>query len=584
MPDEAIMAKSGNTGDIGDFLVTQNILTVARLAEYRKIAQAEQRGIEEVLMERAALTPEALLKAKSAFYGLPAVDLTQQAVTEMVLRLVPLELAQYYQLVPFRRDNNDVWIALVHPENYKSMEAVDVLGRQHGWKPKYAITTSTSLLKVLRQYSSLTSEVGEALKMAEDDDQSALRQDENVQEFEEVLKAAPVAKMVASILRHAVEGGASDIHIEPGDADSRVRFRVDGILRTSLTLPKYIHSAVISRIKVLANLKIDETRQPQDGRIRLRVVDKVIDFRISTMPVIGNEKVVMRILDPTTGVRTFEGLGFTGQKLRILKEAIQKPHGMFLVTGPTGSGKTTTLYAVLNILNREEVNIITLEDPVEYFMGGVNQSQVNPEVGYTFANGLRSILRQDPDIIMVGEIRDSETAELAIHASLTGHILLSTLHTNDAPAAILRLTDMHIEPFLIASTVNVIIGQRLVRKLCESCRKPGTLPPEMLKKIQDSFAGMGAGAKEEVPAEPWTTYEAGSCSHCENSGYRGRVAITEILANTAELQKIIADGAKPHELKAEFVRQGSTSLMQDGYLKVLSGMTSLEEVLTAAQD
>jgi type IV pilus assembly protein PilB len=571
--------------DFGEYLVRQNLLKKSQLEELRKQVQVEQRSLEDLLTQRGLLTPDGLLKAKSEFFGFPAVNLSTQNMDKEVLKLVSLETAQYYQIVPFRRDGKEVWLAMVHPENFKAMEAVELLARQNGWKPRYAITTNEGLMQVLRQYSTLTTEVGEALKMAEGKGQEVFRDDaEEEIDFEQVLKSAPVAKMVSVILRHAVEGGASDVHIEPGEADTRVRFRVDGVLHTSLSLPKYIHAAVVSRIKVLANLKIDETRLPQDGRIRLKIMDKVIDFRISTLPVVGNEKVVMRILDPTTGVRTFEGLGFTGYKLRVLNEAITKPHGMFLVTGPTGSGKTTTLYAVLNILNHEEVNIITLEDPVEYFLSGVNQSQVNPEVGFTFASGLRSILRQDPDIIMVGEIRDAETGELAIHASLTGHILLSTLHTNDAPSAILRLIDMHMEPFLIASTVNVIIAQRLVRKLCDNCKQPTTLAPEVMADIKKEFEVLNAEVKREIPAEPWPIFQAKGCNHCENTGYRGRLAISEILANTPELQRVIVEGAKPYDLKTEFVRQGGTSLIQDGYLKVLAGLTSLEEVVSVAKD
>lgn len=563
----------------------EHYISQAQLSELKKQAELEQHTFEEVLIERAAVMPHELLKAKSAFYNLPAVDLTQQQIPVEVLKMVPLEVAQYYQIVPFRKENNDVYLALVHPENFKAMEVIEILARQNGWKPRYMVTSNESLLQVLRQYSTLTTEVTEALKQAESEDQDALRDDnDSTLDFEQVIKAAPVAKMVSVILRHAVEGGASDVHIEPGEADTRVRFRVDGVLHTSLTLPKYIHAAVVSRIKVLANLKLDETRLPQDGRIRLKVLDKIIDFRVSTMPVVGNEKVVMRILDPSTGVRSFEGLGFSGYKLRILNDAITKPHGMFLVTGPTGSGKSTTLYAVLNILNHDDVNIITLEDPVEYFLSGVNQSQVNPEVGFTFASGLRSILRQDPDVIMVGEIRDSETAELAIHASLTGHILLSTLHTNDAPSAVLRLIDMRMEPFLIASTVNVIIGQRLVRRLCEYCKQPTAVTPEVGAQIKKELESLSSESRAEVPTEPWKIFVAKGCSRCENTGYRGRLAISEVLLNTPALQRIIIEGAKPYDLKTEFAKQGGSSLIQDGYIKVLMGLTSVEEVISVAKD
>ncbi len=571
--------------DFGDFLVEEKVLLAKQLEELRQQAEVEHRTVEEVILERGVITPDGLLKSKSKFFNFPAVDLGRENLQDDVLKLVPLELAQYYQIVPFKREGNNVWLALVHPENFKAMEAIEVLARSSGWKPVYAITTNESLMQVLRQYSTLMSEVGEALKMTEKDEQKYLQEEtKGPIDFEQVIKAAPVSKMVSVILRHAVEQGSSDVHIEPGEADSRVRFRIDGVLHTLLTLPKYIHSAVVSRIKVLANLKIDETRMPQDGRIRLKIMGKVIDFRVSTLPVVGAEKVVMRILDPTTGVRTFEGLGFTGQKLKVLKAAIAKPNGMFLVTGPTGSGKTTSLYAVLNILNHEDVNIITLEDPVEYFLSGVSQSQVNPEVGYTFASGLRSILRQDPDIIMVGEIRDSETAELAIHASLTGHILLSTLHTNDAASAILRLIDMHMEPFLIASTLNVVIGQRLARRLCDHCKEQAELPMELQERIDKELAGLSPEAAAEIPPKPWKIFKAKGCNQCENTGYRGRVALSEILLNTPNVQKLTVEGAKPYELKAEFKAQGGTSLEQDGYLKVLNGVTSLEEVISVAQD
>ncbi len=571
--------------DLGDFLVKQRILSASQLTELRQRAEVNKRSLEDVILEQGKILPADLLKAKSSFYNFPAVELSEQEIKGDVLKLIPLEFAQYYQIVPFSQQNNEVWLALVHPENFKALEAVEILGRQHGWKPRYALTTNESLMQVLRQYSTIMTEVSEVLKMTEEEDQKALRgETKEIIDFEQVIKAAPVSKMVSVILRHAVERGASDVHIEPGEADTRVRFRIDGVLHTLLTLPKYIHAAVVSRVKVLATLKIDETRVPQDGRIRLKILNKVIDFRVSILPVVGNEKVVMRILDPTTGVRTFEGLGFTGYKLRVLNEAINKPHGMFLVTGPTGSGKTTTLYAVLNILNHEDVNIITLEDPVEYFLSGVSQSQVNPEVGYTFASGLRSILRQDPDIIMVGEIRDPETAELAIHTSLTGHILLSTLHTNDAISAIPRLIDMHQEPFLLASTINVIVAQRLARRLCERCRQPVDLAAEIVAKIKKEFEMMGEEAKQEIPKEPWQIFKAKGCNQCENTGYKGRVAISEVLLNTPKLQKCIVEGAKPYELKEEFIAQGGTNLMQDGYFKLLAGLTSLEEVISVAQE
>jgi len=576
--------------ELTDVLLSRKLLTPEQVAEANRAAQEEGHTVEDILLLRQLVKPADLMAAKSQLFNMPYVDLVDREITREVLQLIPFELAENYQLVAFEQKGQDISIALVNPANFKAIEAVEFMARENGWKPHYYLISPEGLASAFKEYGSLTSEVKEALILAEDKFQGLPKTkragdlEETGGKLEEVVKTAPVAKMVAVIFRHAVEGGASDIHIEPVADETRVRYRIDGVLHTSIILPRYIHTAIVSRIKVLANLKIDETRLPQDGRIRLTMAGRAVDFRVSTLPLFNSEKVVLRILDSTAGVKTLEDLGFWGSTLQVIKDNLQKPHGMFLVTGPTGSGKSTTIYAALNILNQEGVNIITLEDPVEYYLEGVNQSQINPDIGLTFASGLRSVLRQDPDIIMVGEVRDRETADLTIHASLTGHIVLSTLHTNDAFGALPRLMDMHVEPFLIASTVNVVIAQRLVRKICKYCTKDFKPPPELMVRLQASLKEIPVEFKSTVPKEPWVFKRGEGCSRCDFTGYRGRTVMAEVLANTPVMQQIIIAGANPAEVKKEFKNQGMLNMEQDGLLKVLQGVTTIEEVLTATND
>jgi type IV pilus assembly protein PilB len=405
------------------------------------------------------------------------------------------------------------------------------------------------------------------------------------QVLDDSIKSAPVTKIISVILRHAIEGRASDIHIEPVADESRVRYRIDGILHTTIKLPIYVHAALVARIKVMSNLKLDETRAPQDGRIRLSVHKKDVDFRISTIPLIGQEKVVMRILSTPDKAPSLQDLGFMGVQLKLAEENIDKPNGMFLVTGPTGSGKSTTLYAILDRLNREEINITTLEDPVEYFVKGVNQSQIRPEVGFTFASGLRSLLRQDPDIMMVGEIRDNETAGLAIQSGLTGHFVLSTLHTNSAIGAVPRLFDMKVEPFLLSSTLNLIIAQRLVRKICENCREEAKIPLDVEGKISEKISsipegGFYGGLKKDDP-QKW--YKGKGCSRCGDTGYKGRVAIVETINVNRYMRELIANGFHNDLVMKELQRQNYITMEQDGIIKALLGITTVEEVLRASE-
>jgi type IV pilus assembly protein PilB len=482
-------------------------------------------------------------------------------------------------------------IGIVDPENYKAMEAGEFISKKGGLKTAYYLISEISFKNAYNQYKGLNREIKSALeiKNQEDETKEKTKKDEEGLEFEEVIKSAPVAKIVTVIMKHAVEGRASDIHIEPLANETRIRYRIDGILNTSLTLPKHVHNSIVGRIKVLANLKLDETRIPQDGRIRESFAGKEIDFRISILPLLNDEKIVMRILDISRGAPNLEDLGFMGHGLSVIKKNTKKTDGMFLVTGPTGSGKSTTLFSILNRINRDGINISTLEDPVEYFIKGVNQAQVRPEVGFTFASGLRSLLRQDPDIIMVGEIRDSDTAELAVHASLTGHFVLSTLHTNDAIGAIPRLMDMKVEPFLLGSTLSTIVAQRLVRKICEHCRTEIKLKkdalPDFRKSISEVSKEIISSEFGEVDYDNLVIFKGEGCPRCGNTGYYGRVAIAEILDVTHHIKETIINGnAKNLTSKDIKAHQKYITLSEDGILKVLKGLTTYEEVLRVFQE
>ena len=510
-------------------------------------------------------------------------DLPKGGIRKEILQIIPKELAMNYRMIAFNRIGNKLKVAIENPDNLKTKEAIEFLARNKNLKIEYYLIGEEELNTALRQYESSKKEIEKALESAKGKVKVASKAAVAGEGFEEVIKGAPISKIVSVILRDAVDGRASDIHIEPEAQASRVRYRVDGILHTAITLPKYIHSAIISRIKVMANLKIDETRTPQDGRIREVINDKIVDFRVSTFPLMDSEKVVMRILKAGQAP-TLEELGFWGKGLEVIERNIKRPSGLFLATGPTGSGKTSTLYSILDILNQEKVNIVTLEDPVEYYLEGVNQGQVKPEIGFTFASGLRSILRQDPNVIMVGEIRDFETAELAIHAGLTGHIVLSTLHTNDAFGAIPRLIDMKIEPFLISSTLNVVIAQRLVRRVCPDCKEEESLHSQVEKEIRSEIENIPNLKKYYSNSlEKIKFYKGRGCSHCQESGYQSRIAITEVLDITDEMKKVIVGGCKIDEIKKSFSNQGMLSMRQDGIVKALQGLTSLEEVITATK-
>lgn len=516
-----------------------------------------------------------VVDAKNTPSGVRFIELSGKAIPKDVLSLIPETIARKYQAVPFLLEEKNLSVAMTDPENE---EAFNIIRKHSGKIIKPFLTTKEDIAYVLDQYSSLQNEMKE---LVEDGDETEVEEvkeidDANVSD-DDITEASPASKIISSLLKRAVREKASDIHIEPSESEVQVRFRVDGVLRKILSLPKEIQPAVISRVKILSNLKIDETRLPQDGRIQIKLDGNKVDFRISTIPTVAGEKIVARVLDSAKGVLNYEQLGLTGRLLKTLQENTKKAHGMMLVTGPTGSGKSTTLYAIISELKDEKVNIITLEDPVEYRMPGVNQCQVNAKIGYTFASGLRSILRQDPNIVMVGEIRDRETADIAINAALTGHIVLSSLHTNDAAGALPRLLDMDIEPFLITSSTNAIIAQRLCRKICEKCRKETEIKPSDLEVINQEIETLPN--EEKTEAKKLKKFYIGEgCSACGNTGYKGRIGIFEILTITEPVKQLTLKHASSSEILSQAIKDGFITMKQDGILKALSGLTTIEEV------
>lgn len=556
-----------------------------------KVAQAVRelisRGktIEQAIVGGKYVSDVDFSRIRAELFGIPFVDLTERVIPKETLELMPQEIMDSYQVVPTGFENNVLEVAFLNPQDLRAVEAIEFLAHDRGWTLRQVIAPVSQVTSLLKKVKGLGAEVATALAQAKGKFDKKGEKDEEVGQLEEIIKGAPVSRMISVIMRHAVEGGASDIHIEPFGNESRIRYRIDGVLRTSLVLPIYVHPALVSRIKVLANLKIDETRVPQDGRITQEIGGKKIDFRVSTLPVVDNEKVVMRVLDTTSSAPTLEKLGYRKEHVALIREEVKKSHGMFLVTGPTGSGKSTTLFAILSLLNAEGVNISTLEDPVEYYIEGVNQSQIRPEINYTFATGLRALLRQDPNVIMVGEIRDKETGELGIHASLTGHLVFSTLHTNDVYGVIPRMIDMGVEPFLLAATMNLAIAQRLARKICTNCKEPQQVDAKTMEKLMAEIQLIPKKyfANETIPTAPITFYQGKGCARCGNTGYAGRVSIAEIFQYTLSAQRAIEKGFSHDDFQKERLRQGALSLREDGILKAIEGITTLEEVFRLSQ-
>ena len=544
--------------------------------EIKQTAITGGRTVSDILLSKHIITEDDLFSAKAEIYHVLFVTLTGKGISPEILTLIPESVAKKYKLIPFELDKKSakLFVAMSDPLDLPLIEFLE----QKSGKAivPYLARESEILEKIDEEYSQgLAVDVSEALK---ETSVSAVKTIDAGQ-IGQIIKEAPIAKIVSTVLEYAVRNRASDIHIEPQEARTRVRYRIDGVLAEKLALPRSVHDAVISRIKILSDMKIDERRIPQDGRFNFKLGGEEVDLRVSTLPTVHGEKIVMRLLKKTGGIPDLPELGLRGPSLKSLEVAITRPHGIILVTGPTGSGKTTTLYSVLARLNTTKVNIMTLEDPVEYEIVGLSQVQINPQAGLTFASGLRSFLRQDPNIILVGEIRDGETTSLAVQAALTGHLVFSTLHTNDAATAIPRLLDLGAEPFLIVSVLNAVAAQRIVRKICASCKETYTPSPEVVADIRAILGKLMPQDKKEI-----VLYRGKGCKECNNTGYLGRIGIYEAIVVTPAIGKLILERATADAIRKQALTEGMITLEQDGYLKVLDGITTIEEILRVAKE
>lgn len=568
-------------------LVKKGLIGKTRAAQLEEEVLKSGARAEEVILQQGIASEEVLFSLKSELLGIELRRVVAEDVPFDILGLIPEESAKFYKMVPLAKKDSEVEIGMVYPEDLPAQEAIKFLARRGGFEYKVFLLIPSEFNEIVKRYRTFKGEVTKALGELEEElkkDKEKRKRPAEVEALERLVEEAPITRVVAVILRHAVEGNASDIHIEPTRKDVRVRLRQDGVLRTRIILPPKILPAIVARIKILSNLRIDESRVPQDGRFTTRINDKDIDFRVSTFPTAGGEKVAIRILDPSTGLKGLADLGLSKTNFALVDAAIKQPFGLILSTGPTGSGKTTTLYAILQILNKESVNTMTLEDPIEYFIDGVNQSQVRPEIGYDFASGLRHMLRQDPNVIMVGEIRDPETAALAIHAALTGHIVLSTLHTNNAIGVIPRLIDLGVAPYLIPPTLRLVIAQRLVRKLCDFCKKEKRVPPEKRELFFKELRDLPSSAPRPQKEDSLNIFEAEGCRKCRSTGYSGRIAIFEILSVSEAVANLIVKKPSESEIEKIAKEQGMITMRQDGILKVLEGVTSLEEVIRVTEE
>ncbi|MEK7653080.1 MAG: GspE/PulE family protein [Patescibacteria group bacterium] len=571
---------------IKDFLVEKNLISLNRLSEIEDIAKKSNDSLEDILIQQKIFSAKDFNQLKGRIFNVPAAELSEETIDQKVLNILDQKVSQNYQMVIFAREGETLKVGMVNPGDFKAHEAVEFLAGQQGLKTKYFSISLADFRSASGQYQGFNKEITSAMASAKEkfaEKEEVLGLVRGGGDMGEIIKSAPVAKIVSVIIKHAIDGGASDIHIEPGANEGRVRYRVDGMLHSTITLPNYLYAAVVSRIKVMANLKLDETRLPQDGRIRADIDGQDIDLRVSVLPTLDVEKVAIRVLDTSAGVPSLAELGYSPYHIEKIERNMKKPFGLFLLTGPTGSGKTTTLYAILNILNADEQNITTLEDPIEYYISGVNQSQINTEIGYTFASGLRAILRQDPNIIMVGEIRDNETVELVIHASLTGHLVFSTLHTNNAWGAIPRLIDMKAEPFLLSSIFNLVMSQRLVRKVCPNCREEMKLSQKAKERVDGEIKKIPPVFLAEFK-DKYVFYRGQGCASCANTGYLGRTVVGEILEIDSDFKDLIARNYTFKEVEELMKKQNYLSLTQDGIVKALKGLTTVEEVIRVSQD
>ncbi|MBP2109933.1 ATPase, T2SS/T4P/T4SS family [Paenibacillus silagei] len=541
---------------LGDLLVENGIISEEQLQEALVDQRKTKRKLGDLLISQGYITEQQLIEVLEFQLGIPHVSLHKYHIDPAITQIIPESMAKRYQVLPFLKEGGKLMVAMADPLDYF---AIEDLRMSTGFRIEPAISTRDELQRAIARHYGMRDSMNQML--------IELPTQEEITETEITDEDSPIVRLVNQMIQQAVQLRASDIHVDPGENNLLIRYRIDGTLRTERLIPKQMQGFITARLKIMARLNIAERRLPQDGRIKMQFDYKMIDIRVSSLPTMHGEKIVLRLLDLSTGIKAVDTLGFSEGNASSFKEMIGRPYGIMLITGPTGSGKTTTLYSALSQLNQETVNIITVEDPVEYQLEGINQVHVNPAIGLTFAAGLRSILRQDPNIVMVGEIRDTETAEIAVRASLTGHLVLSTLHTNDAVSSISRLRDMGVEPYLIASSLIGVVAQRLVRKICTDCKetyKPSQQEAIMLERY---------GLRTDI------LHRGSGCGSCNSTGYRGRLAIHEVLTIDDHMRQLVTDSASVEELRSAAKVGGLVQLMEDGLLKVSQGMTTLQEVL-----
>jgi type IV pilus assembly protein PilB len=558
---------AASTERLGDLLVREGLITSEQLQQALEQQRATGMRLGYTLVKLGLIQEIEITKMLARQYRVPAVDLSRFEVDEKIIKLIPADVAVKHTVMPLKREARTLTVAMADPTNVTVIDDLKFITRFDIFPVIAGEYTLRTVIE--RRYEQTDAQLESLLKTIEDADLEIVEEEEEDEDQAQLTDDAPVVKLINGIMTDAVKRGASDIHIEPYEKEIRVRYRIDGSLMEIMKPPVKLKAALTSRVKIMSNLNIAERRVPQDGRIKMKMGKRVIDFRVSTLPVIFGEKIVLRILDKGNLTLDLMKFGFEPQAERDLMEAILNPYGMVLVTGPTGSGKTTTLYSALSRINTIEVNIMTAEDPVEYNIDGINQVLVRNEIGMTFAAALKAFLRQDPNIIMVGEIRDLETGSIAIKASLTGHLVLSTLHTNDAASTITRMMDMGIEPFNVASAVNLIVAQRLVRRICENCKVEHAYSEEEL-------APLHLDAEE---AADMTTYRGEGCEQCGRLGYKGRQGLYEVMSMTPELRRMVLKSASTAELKEQAVKDGMLTLRMDGIVKLKRGVTTLEEIV-----
>ena len=585
---------------IENILKQGGVVDEPQLADLKLIAERSKQTLQETAIEQKVISEEDLTKLIGDYIGVPFVRIEPKDIPEDILKRIPEHIARQYNVVLFEKNEDDsLSLAMEDPDD---VQALNFIQKEIGYNTKVFLATKSNILDCLENYrGNINAELDEVIAVQKD----TSAEDQNVSQ-DDFAENSPIAQTVNLLLEYAIKSNASDIHIEPREDYVQVRYRIDGVLKEVNKLPRNVHGALVSRIKILSNLKIDERRVPQDGRFKIKVSGKQYALRVSTLPIADGEKVVMRILDESNQAVKLDQLGYWGLSLATVKDAMAQPNGMILVTGPTGSGKSTSLFSVLSELNTPDVNISTIEDPVEYKIPGVNQTQTNAKAGMTFASGLRALLRQDPNIIMVGEIRDGETANLGVQAALTGHLVFSTLHTNNAATCLPRLLDMGIEPFLIASTVKAVIGQRLVRRLCMNCRQEYTPNEEEIKYITEMFKINTESIKkihnlEEQAFEdkiggdtPMGSTDSGiehlwkpnpeGCDKCGHNGFKGRVGIYEVLGISIPIQKMITANATSNDIQDQAISEGMVTMQMDGLIKSLRGITTVDEVLRATRE